>query len=103
VITQSYFLESKIVVRLLKASKKRNNSLSASTEGCLESADSKDQDRVLLFVRIEGENYACLGRVQHIAVDLTVAPIQIKWELMDFEQINKVEYFQTVLAAGKSI
>jgi hypothetical protein len=80
---------------------KRDSAYEKKSKVSSESTASKDE--ILLFVRIEGENYACIGRVKHIAVDLTTSPIRIKWELIDFDRISKMEYFRTLLAAGKCI
>lgn len=94
------FIETKVVLRLVEAGKRvvnEDKKIKSETDSI------SSNDEILLFVRIEGENYACIGRVKHIAVDLTTSPIRLKWELMDFERMSKVSYFQTLLAAGKCI
>jgi hypothetical protein len=52
---------------------------------------------VLLFVRIEGEPYTCLGRVQYVDVDLMALPIAFRMHLLDFHTLKKEEYFQRIL------
>ena len=58
---------------------------------------AEESHTILLFVRLEGEGYACLGRCQYVAVDLTTHPITIKWNLSDHEQLRHTKYFQQIL------
>jgi hypothetical protein len=51
----------------------------------------------LLFVRLENENYCCLGDLKYVAVDLDSSPIKMKWELNCFEKLRHTEYFQRIL------
>jgi hypothetical protein len=61
-------------------------------------------NKVILFVRMEQCNYCCLGQVKFIAMNLTVHPIQIKWQLVDYDRImqNQLsrDYFNEILAAA---
>ena len=54
-------------------------------------------DLIILFVRIEGENYSCLGRVAHISYNLQTQPIEFEWELLDFEKIKNHPTFLRIL------
>lgn len=54
-------------------------------------------DQIILFVRIEGENYSCLGRVAHISYNLQTQPIEFEWELLDFEKIKNHPTFLRIL------
>jgi hypothetical protein len=54
-------------------------------------------EQVLLFVRLEGENYCCLGRVRWVAVDLLGSPIKVKWELADFDSFQHTQHFKSIL------
>jgi hypothetical protein len=75
--------DSAIVKRLLRA----------SSAGAGHGA----QEQVLLFVRLEGENYCCLGRVRWVAVDVLCSPIKVKWELVDFDSFRQRPHFKAVL------
>ena len=55
----------------------------------------------MLFVRIEGDAYCCLGQLFYVAVDLTCSPIAVKWELKDFSKLQSKEYFREILKAAK--
>lgn len=54
-------------------------------------------DKIILFVRIEGENYACLGRVAHISYNLHTQPVEFEWELLDFEEIKNKPGFMRIM------
>lgn len=54
---------------------------------------------VLLFVRRESEGYACLGRCKYVAVNLQMHPIEIKWQLLDFDLLRNTLYFQELCKA----
>ena len=56
-----------------------------------------DKNKIILFVRIEGENYSCLGQVAYISYDLKTQPIEFEWELLDFEKIKNMETFRRIL------
>lgn len=83
--------DSKIIQRMARAAKP--------------DVDSKDQksdskETVVLFVRIEGENYCCLGRLQWVAIDLLSRPVKIKWELIDYDVFCDSSHFKRVLVEG---
>ena len=61
---------------------------------------NNQKDSVLLFVRIEGEPYCCLGRLVYVGVDLTCSPIAMKWELKDFDKFEHKDYFGNILKAA---
>jgi hypothetical protein len=57
----------------------------------------KDEDRVVLFARIEGEPYCCLGNVSHIKYNLSKHPVTFDWKLLDYENLRDKIYFQNIL------
>ncbi len=57
-------------------------------------------EKVLLFVRLEGENYCCLGRVRWVAADVLCSPVKLKWELTDFDAFSETPHFQKILRQG---
>jgi hypothetical protein len=59
--------------------------------------DEKTADNVVLFVRLEGENYACLGRLAWESCDVDTFPVTFTWRLLDFDDIHGTSYFQTLL------
>jgi hypothetical protein len=75
------WVESKIVKRLVNAKQ-----------------DTKQPSLVVLFVRLEGGNYCCLGRVQWVAIDVASSPIKIKWELLDFDQFSHLPHFKEIVS-----
>mmetsp|Transcript_10631 Transcript_10631/g.17892 ORF Transcript_10631/g.17892 Transcript_10631/m.17892 type:complete len:383 (+) Transcript_10631:63-1211(+) len=52
---------------------------------------------VVLFVRLEGGNYCCLGRVGWVACDLATHPVLFKWELLDWHHFHASDHFQEIL------
>jgi len=54
------------------------------------------KDAVLLFVRLEGQNYVCFGRVQHSQYDLQRDPISIQWRLQDYDRLKNTPMFKEV-------
>lgn len=58
------------------------------------------KETVVLFVRVEGENYCCLGRLQWVAIDLLSSPVKIKWELTDYDLFSNTPHFKRVLIEG---
>jgi len=52
---------------------------------------------VLLFVRLEKEPYVCLGEVAIAESDVTVHPVQFKWELRQWEQLQHRKNFLRIL------
>lgn len=59
--------------------------------------DDVSSDKIILFVRIEGENYSCLGRVAHISHNLHTQPVEFEWELLDFEKIKGKSAFKRIM------
>lgn len=54
-------------------------------------------DFVILFARIEGENYCCLGRLLYASYNLKRQPVEFEWELQDYEMLRKSETFQRMI------
>lgn len=82
----------------------RKLSIEGNTSVETEDADEKiregnniSNDKIVLFVRIEGENYACLGRVAHISHNLRTQPVEFEWELLDFEEIKNRPGFLRIM------
>jgi hypothetical protein len=99
--------DSRVTLRLIhpsNRSKTYNKSIPNVKEEESKSTSSPSYDgncghhRILLFVRLENENYCCLGEVAYVAIDLEQSPIKIKWELKHFDQISSEEYFQRMLS-----
>lgn len=65
-------------------------------EGIAESSD----DAVLLFVRVEGESYSCLGRLKYVGFDLSTSPVKIQWRLTDHHRFAGTEEFERILKEG---
>lgn len=61
------------------------------------SPESDESDSIVLFVRIEGENYSCMGRVAYISHDLTTQPIEFEWELLDHQVVKEKPLFKRIL------
>jgi hypothetical protein len=57
-------------------------------------------DTVLLFARLEGEGYCCLGRVRWVAADLQSQPVRFKWELLDYAGFKEAPQFKRILQAS---
>ncbi len=56
-----------------------------------------DRDDVILFTRTEGGNYICLGTLAVAGYDLSVAPISIQWELLEYDKIKDEMEFKNIL------
>lgn len=67
-----------------------------------EDAADTESHTVLLFVRHEGDGYACLGRCKYVAMNLQSHPIEIKWHLNDFETLKMKPYFQELVSNLKT-
>jgi hypothetical protein len=94
--------DSRVTLRLIHPSN-RSKTYNKSTQNVKEETNSSsspnsDHHRVLLFVRLENENYCCLGEIAYVAIDLEQSPIKIKWELKHFDQVSSEEYFQRMLS-----
>lgn len=59
-------------------------------------------DKILLLVRLEGENYACLGELIVKAYNIDHIPITITWTLLSFEIIRSTSYFQKIYKINMS-
>lgn len=64
-----------------------------------EENNNDNNDKIILFVRLEGENYTCLGHVAHISYNLENHPIEFEWELLDYKSVVNTEYFKRILAS----
>ena len=74
-----------------------NNDDNIENNNDKESSSFGQSDQIILFVRIEGENYSCLGRVGYISYNLNTSPIEFEWELLDFDKIKNHETFKRIL------
>lgn len=56
---------------------------------------------ILLFCRLEGEPYACCGRLARFSEDLDARPMRFVWELMDYDDLvrESPEWFDRVVNA----
>ena len=54
-------------------------------------------DVVVLFVRLEGESYTCLGRLAHVSYALDKHPIEFEWELLDYDRMKNGDEFKRYL------
>jgi hypothetical protein len=54
-------------------------------------------DKVLLFVRKEGEPYMCLGSVIVSKCNLESDPIVIEWELLQLSQLSEIFTFKDIV------
>lgn len=66
----------------------------ADTHG---SEERTHRELVLLFARLEGEGYCCMGRVLWVAADLHTQPVRFKWELIDHAGFEASPHFQRIL------
>lgn len=51
---------------------------------------------VLLFVRVDAGNYISLGRVRPRSCDVSLEPLAVTWELIDYEALRDSTHFQGV-------
>jgi hypothetical protein len=59
---------------------------------------SAKNNTVVLFVRIEGEPYCCLGPVRSVQSDTKTQPIFVKWELLLIDKLQTVPTFKKILS-----
>ena len=85
--------ESKIIQRMVRADK-------ASQNADIKVSNRHSGETIILFVRVEGENYCCLGRLKWVAIDLLSSPVKIKWELLDYDLFCNSPHFKRVLSEG---
>jgi hypothetical protein len=57
----------------------------------------KGDDQIILFVRKEGENYVCLGRLVHVDYNLDVSPVTFRWQLLDYDSLKSIDYFKSIV------
>ena len=57
----------------------------------------KGDDKIILFVRKEGENYVCLGRLVHVDYNLDVSPVTFRWQLLDYDSLKGIDYFKSII------
>jgi len=55
------------------------------------------RDRVLLFLRREGEAYLCCGRLAAREVEEGTRPVAFEFELLDFDRLARSESFRELL------
>lgn len=79
-------IDSPITLRMLKAGDMSNR--------------IKSEDAILLFVRMEGENYCCLGKVGIVGYNLSAHPVQMQLELLNYESICELDQFKLILKAA---
>lgn len=100
----SYITDSAVVKRLLSAASRetlkelnREEYVSEQLVKCgYEDSDGSITDEIILFVRIEGESYACMGRVAYISFNVDVQPIEFEWELLDYQQVKDKPLFKRI-------
>jgi hypothetical protein len=99
-----YITDSAVVKRLLSAASRetlkelnREEYVSEQLVKCgYGDSNSSNTDEIILFVRIEGESYACMGRVAYISFNVDVQPIEFEWELLDYQQIKDKPLFKRI-------
>lgn len=97
--------DSAVVKRLLSAASSetlkelnREEYVSEQLANCgHEGSNCSNSDEIILFVRIEGESYACMGRVAYISFNVDVQPIEFEWELLDYQQVKDKPLFKRIL------
>ena len=70
-------------------------------------ADVAVAERVVLFVRVEGEPYACLGELALVSCDMRVHPIRFVWALAQYDALvtgcNKDNFDRLLHAADSAL
>lgn len=77
--------ESDIIKRLISLGKKSDTPTTPVS------------DSILLFARLQGESYCCLGRLSHAKYDLKSHPVSFLWSLQDFDKIKSTKDFKDLL------
>ena len=95
---QIFFKESRIIIRLLQPIHSDEFNSSKQISNVIESTINQSEN-ILLFVRLEGQNYCSLGRLSYVAYDLDSSPVKIKWKLLDYDKLVTCSYFQNILKA----
>ena len=55
------------------------------------------EDKIILFVRLEGEPYACLGPLKYKSYNINHAPVIFLWEILYYDQLQSMEYFKNIV------
>ena len=100
----NYITDSAAVKRLLSVASRetlkelnREEYVSEQLVKCgYEDSNNSNTDEIILFVRIEGESYACMGRVAYISFNVDIQPIEFEWELLDYQQIKDKPLFKRI-------
>lgn len=71
--------ETPVLLRLLEAGREGKE----DREG-----EKKNKDEILLFCRLQGEPYVCMGRVAHTWYETRRHPVKVVWRLRDYEAIK---------------
>jgi hypothetical protein len=94
--------DTPVILRLLEAGRPPSSSLEKggkdSGEGKAESVSAEavegkgeregKRDEILLFCRLQGEPYVCMGRVYHTWYETRRHPVKVVWTLRDYEAIK---------------
>ena len=63
----------------------------------------QDHERVVLFVRVEGEPYACLGELGLVSCDMRIHPIRFVFRLNQYDELssgpNRDNFYRLVKAS----
>lgn len=70
--------ETPVLLRLLEAGR----------EGKGNGVEAKKKNEILLFCRLQGEPYVCMGRVAHTWYETRRHPVKVVWKLRDYEAIK---------------
>jgi hypothetical protein len=81
---------SEVVQRLVRAGSKDGSSVTHVVD-----------DQIILFVRLEGENYSCFGRLKIVSCELERSPVKFVWELLDFDRLKNEEQMKRVLKTSR--
>lgn len=65
--------ETPVLLRLLEAGREE---------------EENKKDEILLFCRLQGEPYVCMGRVAHTWYETRRHPVKVVWRLRDYEAIK---------------
>lgn len=79
--------ETPVILRLLEAGRAPEEERKGKVED--EGGDGKKKrDEILLFCRLQGEPYVCMGRVYHTWYETRGHPVKVVWRLRDWEAIR---------------
>jgi len=60
-----------------------------------------DDEKVYLFLRLQGQAYLCAGRMQKFSVPPNTKPVQIWWELCNTKKLLASEGFNEIARLGR--